>query len=81
MLTALLAMLAMGLIGLVLLVVMMALVGMAISAAFGLVGFLLFKVGPLLLIGWAVTKLLQRTGARARHRRLSAPDQRWLDGR
>ena len=42
-----------------------------------LIGFLLFKVAPLLLIGWVVFKLVGRSRHRAQ---ISAADQRWLDG-
>jgi hypothetical protein len=47
----------------------------------GLVGslaaFLLFKVAPLMLIGWVVVKLLDR---RSSSDRISAADRRWLEG-
>ena len=69
--------LVMGVLGIAAIAVVMALLGMAISLAFGLVGFLLFKVAPLVLIGFVVLKLVER---RRDRKRISAADQRWLDG-
>ena len=46
----------------------------------GLVGslaaFLLFKVAPIMLVGWVVVKLLDRRSSG----RLSSADRRWLEG-
>ena len=77
MLGALLTLLVMGIAGVVAIGVIMAVLGMVLSITFGLVGFLLFKVAPLLLIGWVVFKLVGRSRDRAQ---ISAADQRWLDG-
>ena len=77
MLGGLLMLLVMGVLGIAAIAVVMALLGMAISLAFGLVGFLLFKVAPLVLIGFVVLKLVER---RRDRKRISAADQRWLDG-
>lgn len=77
MMAALLTLFALGIAGLVAMGVVFALLGMALSLTFGLVGFLLFKVGPVLLIGWMVLKLVER---RRSSNRISAADQRWLDG-
>ena len=77
MLGALLTLLVMGIAGVVAIGVIMALLGMVVSITFGLVGFLLFKVAPLLLLGWVVVKLVGRSRGRAQ---ISAADQRWLDG-
>ena len=44
---------------------------------FGVAGFLLFKVAPVLLVGWIILKLVSRS---RRPRQLSAADRRWLDG-
>lgn len=76
MLTALLTLLALGIAGLVVISVVMAVIGVVFSVAFGLVGVLLFKVAPLLLIGCCVLKLVERG---RRPKRLSSADQRWLD--
>lgn len=79
MLTALLTMLVLGLAGLLAIGVLFAMLGFVLSMTFGLVGLLLFKVAPLLLIGWVVVKLISRS-RRPSPRAISAADQRWLDG-
>lgn len=76
MLSALLTLLVLGIAGLIVISIVMAMVGVLFSVAFGVVGFLVFKVAPLLLIGWCVLKLVER---RRGPKRLSAADQRWLD--
>lgn len=76
MLSAFLTLLFLGIAGLVVISLVMAVLGIFFSMAFGIVGILLFKVAPLLLIGWVVLKLVER---RRGHRRISAADQRWLD--
>jgi hypothetical protein len=76
MLSALLALLVMGVVGVIAITVVFALLGL-VSMVFGGVAFLLFKVVPLLLIGWVVVKLVNRTRSPGR---ISAADQRWLDG-
>ena len=74
---ALLTLLAMLLMGVIAIGMVFAVLGVVLSLTFGLVGFLLFKVAPILLVGWVVVKMLRRSGCR---RRISAADQRWLDG-
>lgn len=74
MLSALLTLLVVGVVGIVVLGVVMALIGLAI----GITTFLLFKVVPILLVGWVVLKLVNR--ASRPRARLTAADQRWLDG-
>jgi uncharacterized membrane protein YccC len=76
MLGTLLTLLIAGFVGLIALAVVLAIVGAILSVTFGIVGFLLFKVAPLLLVGWLVLKLVDRGRGR---RRISAADQRWLD--
>jgi hypothetical protein len=76
MLGTLLTLLIAGFVGLIALAVVLAIVGAILSFTFGIVGFLLFKVAPLLLVGWLVLKLVDRGRGR---RRISAADQRWLD--
>jgi hypothetical protein len=76
MLGSLLTLLIVGFLGLVALSVVLAIVGAFLSITFGLVGFLLFKVAPILLVGWVVLKLIDRSRSR---RQISAADQRWLD--
>jgi hypothetical protein len=76
MLGALLTLFVLGIVGLVVISLVMAVIGIFFSVTFGIVGFLLFKVAPLLLIGWVVLKLVDRSRNR---RRISTADQRWLD--
>jgi hypothetical protein len=54
-----------------------AILGVFFSLALGVVAVLLFKVLPILLIGWIGVKLMQRFTSR---RAISASDRRWLDG-
>lgn len=77
MLSTLLMLFVIGIVGLVAVSVVLALVGVVFSVAMGVAGFLLFKVAPVLLVGWLVVKLVQRVTG---HRTISAADQRWLDG-
>lgn len=76
MLGTLITLLIAGFLGLVALSVVLTLIGAVLSVTFGIVGFLLFKVAPVLLVGWVVLKLVDRARNR---RRISAADQRWLD--
>lgn len=78
MLSGLLTLLFLGIAGLVAVTVLMTIVGIVFSIAFGVVGFLLFKVAPVLLIGYCVLKFIERRRDPAR-KRLSVADQRWLD--
>ncbi len=73
---SLLMLLLAGIVGIVAVGVVLAIVGTIFSITFGLIGFLLFKVAPVLLVGWVVLKLVDRSRNR---RRISAADQRWLD--
>ena len=46
-------------------------------SGFGLATFLLFKVAPILLVGWVVVKVFEKSrGGGA----LSDADRRWLEG-
>jgi hypothetical protein len=76
MLGTLITLLIAGLVGLVAISVILAILGAVLSMTFGVVGFLLFKVAPILLVGWVVLKLVDRSRGR---RQISAADQRWLD--
>lgn len=76
MLGTLITLFVVGILGLVAVSVVLALVGTVFGLAFGLAGFLLFKVAPVLLVGWVILKLVKRTRGR---REISASDQRWLD--
>ena len=57
--------------------VVLSIVGAAIGLAGSLAAFLLFKVAPIMLVGWVVVKLLDRRSSR---NQISAADRRWLDG-
>jgi hypothetical protein len=76
MIGTLLTLLIAGLVGIVAISVIFAILGAILSITFGVVGFLLFKVAPIVLVGWVVLKLVERNKNR---RRISAADQRWLD--
>lgn len=75
--SSLLTFFAVGLITLIVVGVALSVVGMIFSVALGLAGFLLFKVAPVLFVGWLVLKLLDRF--RGGPDRLSPSDRRWLD--
>lgn len=77
MISTLLTFFAVGLITLVVAGVVLSVVGTFIGLTGALVSFLLFKVAPVLLVGWVVLKLLDR---RKRSGELSAADRRWLEG-
>jgi hypothetical protein len=52
-------------------------VGAVFSLTFGLATFLLFKVGPILLVGWVAIKLFERIRGKSS---LSTADRKWLEG-
>lgn len=52
-------------------------VGTLFSLTFSLASFLLFKVAPIMFVGWVVLKLIDRASGK---RRLSVEDQKWLNG-
>lgn len=78
MIGSLLTFFAVGLITIVVAGVVLAVLGTVLSIGLGLASFLLFKVGPLLLIGWIVVKIFERRGRGKNY--LSDADRRWLDG-
>jgi hypothetical protein len=47
------------------------------SLTLGLASFLLFKVAPVLLVGWIVVKLIQKSSSAGA---LSEADRKWLEG-
>lgn len=77
MIGSLLTFFAVGLVTLLVAGVVLGVVGVVFSLTFGLATFLLFKVAPILFVGWAVLKLLDRKKGGDS---LSAADRRWLDG-
>jgi hypothetical protein len=76
MLSTLLTLFVLGFVGLLVVGVVLAVIGVVFGLAVGVASFLLFKVAPILLIGWVVLKLVSRARG---HRQISAADQRWLD--
>lgn len=64
-----------GLVAVLALGLVLALVGVLFSAALGLAGFLLFKVAPIVLLGWLVVKFLE-----PREERIAGRERRYLDG-
>ena len=66
-----------GLITLVVAGVVLAVVGTVFSLTLGLAAFLLFKVAPILLVGWVVVKIFEKS---RRHDAISEADRKWLEG-
>jgi ABC-type xylose transport system permease subunit len=77
MLGTLLTFFAVGLLTLIVAGIVLAVVGSMIGLVGSLAAFLLFKVAPIMLVGWVVVKLLDRKSS---GRRLSSADRRWLEG-
>jgi hypothetical protein len=77
MIGTLLAFLAVGLATLIVAGIVLSILGTVLSIGFGLATFLLFKVAPIVLVGWVVLKVIdKRSGGGT----LSASDRRWLEG-
>lgn len=76
MLGSLLTFFAVGLVTILVASVVLGVVGVVFSLTLGLASFLLFKVAPILLVGWVVVKLLDRSKKRDS---LSEADRRWLE--
>lgn len=72
----LLTFLAVGLVTLIAAGVVLAVLGTVFSLTMGLASFLLFKVAPVMFLGWVVLKLFDRARGK---RQLTAEDRRWLD--
>ena len=77
MIGSLLTFFAVGLITLVIAGIVLSVVGAVFSLTIGLASFLLFKVAPILLVGWVVVKVFEKTRGGGS---LSEADRRWLDG-
>jgi uncharacterized membrane protein YbhN (UPF0104 family) len=77
MIGTLLTFFAVGLLTIIVVGVVLSVVGAVFSLTIGLASFLLFKVGPILLAGWVVMKVLER---KKRREYLSDADRRWLEG-
>lgn len=76
MLGSLLTFFAVAIVTLIVAGVVLTVVGTVFSLTFGLVTFLLFKVAPLLLVGWIVVKILEKVRGGDS---LSAADRKWLE--
>ena len=76
MIGTLLTCLAVGLATLIVAGIVLSILGTVLSIGFGLATFLLFKVAPILLVGWVVLKVIDR---RKGSESLSAADRRWLE--
>ncbi len=74
MLTSLLTLFVVGLVALVAVGIVLSILGAVLGIAFGLAGFLLFKVAPIVLVGYVVMRFLT-----PKQKRLSAEDRRWLE--
>lgn len=75
MIGALVTFLLVGLVALVVLGIVLAIVGTVFSIAASIAGFILFKVAPVILLGYILVRLF-----RPRNRpRLPAEDRKWLD--
>jgi hypothetical protein len=72
----LLTFLAVGLVTLIAAGIVLSVLGTVFSLTFGLASFLLFKVAPIMFVGWVVLKLVDRARGR---RRITDADRRWLE--
>lgn len=70
MISTLLTLLVLGVIGLVVLSVVLTIFGLAV----GLASFLLFKVAPIVLVGYVIMRMLA-----PKRKRISEADRRWLE--
>ena len=77
MIGSLLTFFAIGLVTLVVAGIVLGIVGTVFSLTFGLATFLLFKVAPIMLVGWIVVKVVERVRDRDA---LSGSDRPWLGG-
>jgi len=76
MIGSLLTFFAVGIATIVVASVVLSIVGVVFGILGSLVSLLLFKVAPVMLVGWVVLKLLDRKSKGS----LSAADRKWLDG-
>lgn len=77
MIGTLLTFFAVGLVTLIVAGIVLSIVGTVFSLTFGLATFLLFKVAPILLVGWIVVKAIEKARGGGS---LSEADRRWLEG-
>jgi len=67
---------AVGLVTLIVAGIVLSIIGTVFSLTFGLAAFLLFKVAPVMLVGWIVLKVFQKV---RRTDSLSEADRKWLE--
>jgi len=77
MIGTLLTFFAVGLVTLIVAGIALAIVGTIFSLTIGLASFLLFKVAPILLIGWIVVKVIEKSRGGGS---LTDGDRQWLEG-
>lgn len=77
MISSLLTFFAVGLVTLIVAGIALAIVGTVFSITIGLTSFLLFKVAPILLVGWLVVKVIEKS---RRSASLTDSDRQWLEG-
>ncbi|MEE2669137.1 MAG: hypothetical protein VYD78_03970 [Gemmatimonadota bacterium] len=75
MIGSLLTFFVVGLVTLMVAVIVLSILGTVLSLGLGLAGFLLFKVAPVLLVGWVILKLIDKGTGNS----LSSADRRWLE--
>ncbi len=68
---------AVGLVTLIVAGIVLSILGAVFSLTFGLATFLLFKVAPIMLVGWVVLKVFQKM---RKSDSLSEADRKWLEG-
>lgn len=78
MIGTLLTFLAMGVVSLVVAWIVLSIVGAVLGLTLGVASFLLFKVAPVMLVGWVILKLIDKVRGRGGH--LSSADRQWLEG-
>lgn len=76
MIGSLLTFFAVGLVTLIVAGIALAIIGTVFSITIGLTSFLLFKVAPILLVGWIVVKVIEKS---KRGDSLSSADRKWLE--
>jgi predicted lipid-binding transport protein (Tim44 family) len=74
MLSALITFFLVGLAAIVVVGIALALIGLIFGAVFSLAGFLLFKVAPIVLVGYLIVRFLA-----PRRARLEPADRKWLE--
>ena len=77
MIGTLLTFLAMGILSIVVVWIVLTVVGAILGLTVGIASFLLFKVAPVMFIGWLALKLIDRMRSGGT---LSPADRKWLEG-